>query len=279
MTYLTIDEINNNPIYAPYPPFLRGKIMDDFIQSPVLLADKNVGKSSTWTTHTFKLPDTELPGFGNIKNQDHKIYNVPHIQLMILREYSTNLQRFDEVASQLKLDGEVTIVNGHKRTHHSTCDLEVSFTTTAVSHQVPDEYCDDGRVFSMKWVHEPGFKIRINIKSWTTLSRGSPWVKTNFNRLDDITEFFNVIEKEYKIMEEKKRDYYSRYFTKKPFFAFEETGIEVLFARKGYSIDGKRLPSFNRGSVWNLKQSLKENGIKQKGLTKKDDIIKALMAM
>jgi len=78
-------------------------------------------------------------------------------------------------------------------------------------------------------------------------------------------------------MQESKRDYYTTYFTNKPFFQFEECGIEVLYARKGYSIDGKRLPSFNRGSVYGLKYSLKQNKIKQMGLTKKDDIIKVLM--
>ena len=88
---------------------------------------------------------------------------------------------------------------------------------------------------------------------------------------------FNIIDKEFKLMQESKRDYYTTYFTNKPFFQFEECGIEVLYARKGYSIDGKRLPSFNRGSVYGLKYSLKQNKIKQMGLTKKDDIIKVLM--
>ena len=54
---------------------------------------------------------------------------------------------------------------------------------------------------------------------------------------------------------------------------------EVFFARKGYAIDGKRLPSFNRGSVYGLRLSLKLNNIKQKGLTKKDDMIKVLMKL
>jgi hypothetical protein len=88
---------------------------------------------------------------------------------------------------------------------------------------------------------------------------------------------FNIIEKEFKLMSESKRDTYKRYFHKRPFECFEETGFEFLYARNGYSIDGKRLPNFNRGAVWNLKEALKMNKIPLKGLTKKDDIIKALM--
>ncbi len=94
------------------------------------------------------------------------------------------------------------------------------------------------------------------------------------------SDCFNVIEKEFKLRQESKRDYYTRYFTKKPFFQFEECGIEVLYARKGYAIDGKKLPSFNRGSNWALKESLKDNNIKGRAkLTKKDDMIKALIKL
>ena len=97
--------------------------------------------------------------------------------------------------------------------------------------------------------------------------------------LTNVVRCFNVISKEFKLMEESKRDYYSKWFSKTPFIAFEECGIEVFYARKGYAIDGKRMPSFNRGSVYGLKQSLKENKIKQKGLSKKDDIIKVLLKL
>ena len=93
---------------------------------------------------------------------------------------------------------------------------------------------------------------------------------------------FNVIQKEFKLLQESKRDFYTRYFTTKPFTAFEECGIEVLYARKGYAIDGKRLPNFNRGSVYGLKHSVKLNNLKLKdvgGSGKKDDLIKFLLKL
>lgn len=101
----------------------------------------------------------------------------------------------------------------------------------------------------------------------------------NDSCLQNVVNCFNIIRKEFKLIQEQNREYYSRWFTSKPFTAFEETGIEVLYARRGYSIDGKRMPSFNRGSVYGLKHSLKLNKIKQKGLSKKDDIIKALLKL
>lgn len=106
-----------------------------------------------------------------------------------------------------------------------------------------------------------------------------PFVSHKDSPLSHVVKCFNIVEKEFKLVQESKRDFYRKYFTTKPFFAFEETGIEVFFARKGYAIDGKRLPSFNRGSVYGLRLSLKLNNIKQKGLTKKDDMIKVLMKL
>ncbi len=93
---------------------------------------------------------------------------------------------------------------------------------------------------------------------------------------------FKIIQKEFKLLQESKRDYYTKYFTSTPFTAFEECGIEVFYARKGYAIDGKRLPNFNRGSVYGLKHSIRQNNLKLKdvgGSGKKDDLIKFLMKL
>jgi hypothetical protein len=105
--------------------------------------------------------------------------------------------------------------------------------------------------------------------------------KIHSESLDDKLWCFNIITKEFKLLEESKRDYYKKYFTTKPFTAFEECGIEVFYARKGYAIDGKRLPNFNRGSVYGLKYSIKENNFRMKdvGGSKKDDLIRFLLKL
>jgi hypothetical protein len=112
-----------------------------------------------------------------------------------------------------------------------------------------------------------------------------------FHKQDDSSKLlsiklcFNIIQKQFKVLQVTKKDFYIRYFTWQPFLPYEECGIEVLYARKGYSIDGKRLPNFNRGSVYGLKQSVLENNFKMKdvkaihGNTKKDDLIKFLMKL
>ena len=109
----------------------------------------------------------------------------------------------------------------------------------------------------------------------------------NIKKQDDSTKLlsikscFNIIEKEFKVLQITKKDFYTKYFTYEPFLPYEECGIEIMYARKGYAIDGKRLPNFNRGSVYGLKHSIKENNIKMKevGGTKKDDLIKFLMKL
>ena len=100
-------------------------------------------------------------------------------------------------------------------------------------------------------------------------------------KLYSVKNCFNIIQKEFKILQVEKKDFYSRYYTYKPFEPYEECGIEVMYARKGYAVDGKRLPNFNRGSVFGLRQSIKENNIKMKdvGGNKKDDLIKFLIKL
>ncbi len=122
---------------------------------------------------------------------------------------------------------------------------------------------DDIDEHNIKMSDEYAYNKNINKYNLTCIN--SPLSECS-RKLRKVEWCFNVIQKEFKILQKEKRSYYSKYFTSQPFFAFEECGIEVLSKN-------------NRGSMYGLKQSLLNNGFKMKdvGGSKKNDLIKFLM--
>ena len=274
MSYLTLNEINSNEKYAPigYEKQFKQRIIKDtcmnelnsFFSNPFLLKSKIIEDSTTelgrfkveeqrWKNNTnfYDGQHLELEDFkyNKISTSDFKIV-IDHLRKKIKKSDIWNFQ--DE--RELKYIPRVELL--YKYVDKKTNEMEITYKLT-------------GSLIVPKYTLLKDFKGgRNNLKP------------SNFKferNLESCIRAFNIIQKCFKVMDSSKLEYYSRWFNMKPFQQFEENGFEILYARKGYSIDGKRLPSFNRGSCYGLKRSLKINNIKQKGLTKKDDMIRALM--
>ena len=259
----SITELNTNPIFQPPDFLLNGiaehptaKMLKEFIKNPYLFYN-----------HTEQIMGTRLFKLFNIKNQPDNVFHSTGQDFnwddpthrALYEKYSVKTATKYEVISienQMK-----NLYDGNQRQYDTT-----SFTLK-IGQRWTTNYDVDLSTFGT-W--KKGTSLKIAIKSDWRTEKEKSFLSTHYN-------CFNIIKKEFKLMEESKRNFYTKYFTTKPFTAFEECGIEVLYARKGYALDGKRLPSFNRGSVYGLKNSLRENKIKQKGLSKKDDIIKVLL--
>lgn len=273
----SITELNTNPIFTP-PDFLlnpeynffeidcddlefpnlmkehpTAKMLKEFIENPYILynhTEQIMGTRLFHLNHIKDKPDNVFDSIGQTFEWD----NPTHRQL-----YEKYANEFDKLRVENRMKN---LYDGNPKQYDSTSyTLKIGKGWTTTSFNV--ELTTFGT-----W--KKGTSLKIATKYDYRTEKENSFLSNHYN-------CFNIITKQFKLMEEKKRSFYKKYFTNKAFTAFEECGIEVLYARKGYAIDGKRLPSFNRGSVYGLKSSLRQNKIKQKGLSKKDDIIKALL--
>ena len=257
----SITEINTNPIFHP-PAFLLNGIAEhptatmlkEFIKNPYILYN-----------HTEKIMTTTLFRLNKAKDQPDNIFY-----------YEGQNFEWDNPTHKALYD---------KYFHSPTCKIRIEkemknlydgygtrqYATNSYTLKIGDIWRSNLDVqLTTFGTWKKGTSLKIATKYDSRTEKENSFLSNHYN-------CFNIIKKEFKLMEENKRSFYNKYFTTAPFTAFEECGIEVLYARKGYAIDGKRLPSFNRGSVYGLKNSLRRNKIKQKGLSKKDDIIKVLL--
>ena len=261
----TIEEINSNPIFKPPAYMLNGigkhpaaKMIKKWFKNPYLFYGY---QTSIGQTFAFPLRDIG-------KSVDKKVFR-----------YEGQLFEMDD--EEHKRVYEKYVTQYHKERFEETLKEENGFLKRNDSNYSFTWY--DIELTNKRWDdYDFTFKLYGKYKKGTLLKDTDIYKNIDVDNKSPLKKYakcFNIIEKEFKLISERKRDFYKKYFTYKAFTAFEECGIEVLYAKKGYSIDGKRLPSFNRGSVDGLKKSLKENKIKQKGITKKDDIIKVLLKL
>ena len=298
MTFTTLYEINSNAQYAPID------FQSDFIQR--INANKNTSSISKWFSQPSLLKPKTIDCNGgcgggrtiDIDKDDYKRFQTSHRdelplsdkdELYLLNKYDVN-KEVKEMIEERNTQHNKIIGNNFKQQYI------ISYHTEYTRTYYTNELVEEGKIiFSIKTSvilpkgtttkqidqhnkNKEDFSYHINTHN---LFKENKTNGTHSELLDDKLWCFNIIRKEFKLLEESKRDFYTKYFSTKPFTAFEECGIEVFYARKGYAIDGKRLPNFNRGSVYGLKHSVKENNFKMKdvGGTKKDDLIKFLMKL
>ena len=232
------------------------KMLKEFIENPYILYN-----------HTEQIMGTRLFHLKNIGDQpDNFIHSIgqtfewenPKHRVLYDKYANNKLNEFDKLRVENRMKN---LYDGNPKQYNTTSYTLKIGKRFNTSYDV--QLCTFGT-----WIK--GTSLKIATKCDYRTEKENSFLSNHYN-------CFNIIKKEFKLIEESKRNFYNKYFTFKPFTAFEECGIEVLYARKGYAIDGKRLPSFNRGSVYGLKKSLRQNNIKQKGLSKKDDIIKVLL--
>lgn len=276
MPYTTIEKINSNPELAPIDDkenFIKrinankcASMMIDFIYNPYLLTHKEENYITYWSGENRIHIDEEtyenlLPAIKVFEGtRDTPILPEEYLDLINNKK---DVEKYENKVEESGSYYKIKYVYGldkDKWYKPERVDYILSIGIRIIRH-----YPKYTRLNLIK-------NSQLSIKSWSCIG------EEKF--LPKVVDCFKVIEKEFKLIQEEKRGYYKRYFTTKPFEAFEECGIEVLYAKKGYAIDGKRLPNFNRGSVWGLKHSLKQNNIKLKDVgTKKDDLIKYLMKL
>lgn len=276
MTYTTIEEINTNPIYQPPSEWLINykisTMIKDFFLNPTLLSSKEIkGYGHQWG-HEFNLKITKEERdeiFGDTYCNNYKEYH---------GEFENFMKRLNPENQKIMLE----------EIEQAKCETPLTRSNIRLYNTFRGVYChklkrETAYIVSFSMAIQTIYKRYSLIKELEKISQFNyPNIyKYEYDiKKGGINKYipsFTIIEKDFKLMSESKRDTYKRYFHTRPFECFEETGFEFLYARSGYSIDKKRLPNFNRGAVWNLKQALKMNKIPLKGLTKKDDIIKALM--
>ena len=233
------------------------KDLESWFKNPYLLYNHTERIMTTRLFNLFKISDKPDNIF-HYKGQDFNFEDPTHRAL-----YEKYCQKYDRERVENRMK-DLYDEGKYKKYSSNSYTLKLKKV----------EKWDDSREFELEtfgtW--KKGTSLQIVNKNGFKCCSGNSFLSTVFGS-------FNIITKEFKLMEINKRNYYQKFFSIIPFTAFEECGIEVIYARKGYSIDGKRLPSFNRGSIFGLKKSLRENKIKLKGLTKKDDMIKALLKL
>tara|TARA_R110001606_G_scaffold90692_5_gene202585 strand:- start:4320 stop:5150 length:831 start_codon:yes stop_codon:yes gene_type:complete len=274
MAFITLTEINTNPIYQPPKEWLVNykisKMIEDFFKNPILL------KSKSKISHSIKFSGKVI-----LNEEEYIKIN----ESGYYEKHKEHYHLFYDMLKKLNPKEQENILN---EIEEETTENKTTKTTSKCFIIIYKKKIVNSDI--IRYVCEFNAKITVTFKKYSLIeellkNREFKYGFSNFcyesyikqGGLNKYINSFNIIEKDFKLMSENKRDTYKRYFHSKPFECFEETGIEFLYARSGYSIDGKRLPNFNRGAVWNLKNALKMNKIPLKGLTKKDDIIKALM--
>ncbi len=249
---ISLTELNTNPIYQPPKewliPYKIHKMVQDYFNEPVLL--KNITKkiSSHYGGEWIKLDDKKfnyLPTGEPICPNSIALWN---------KEFEQHLMKKVNERKQEKEEVE--------------CDLfSKRFEISA--------YISRGYNGLQVCLYENEYKIYKKGNKLSDLE------EEGFNRkYNNYVDSFNIIEKDFKIMDDKKRDSYKkRYFHTKPFEQFPETGIEVLFVNSGFQSNGKRTANFNRGAVWNLKQTCKNNNIKNYSKLSKNDLNKLMIKL
>ena len=315
MPYLSLDQINSNPIFAPCDENMKedffrrinanncASVIKSFFTNPCTLTGKILnGCSSSGGGRKLKLTKEEYNKLHFYENERYETRRFPlEFEYLLTPENikKKSLQGLnpDCLLDMLKERDERNII--HSNGVKNICDLfyrvEKKERWVKRNNEQKNEVTGYYINFELRFStyiprgfteddvnkHNQSMKnLKNTISSYGLFIKNIPRDADCLEHLKNALWCFNIIQKEFKLLQESKRDFYRKYFTTKPFTAFEECGIEVFYARKGYAIDGKRLPNFNRGSVYGLKNSLKLNNIKLKDVgSKKDDLIKYLMKL
>lgn len=261
--YLTIGEINSNPIYNPLPQFIDeenkiSNMIKDFFNNPVLLKSRK----STYIQRGLgvkKNPNflyEEIMLIDNTQKEEYFRFD---------REYPIHLLPFKKYGSHI--NSLIMKLESEKEDN--------------------DLYKTNYEIFITKDIHYKNknfVEAQLGYKIITTFKKGqklSELEKEGMHRkYNNYIDAFNIIEKEFKCMQETNKDSYKKtYYHTRPFEQFEETGIEVLFVNSGFQSNGRRKPNFNRGAVSNLKNTCKMNKIKGYSRMNKNDLIKILIKL